>query len=394
MCEIHDGNASSEPNDAVQSRFINRRRFFITLGGIGGLVGTGALGWRELRTLAGRVIEPSRGVALQSVTRKTRALGTRITLTALHARRETAANALDAAVEEMMRVDEVLSIYRTQSELYRLNRDCSLHDPHPYLTDVLRTAREVAERSNGAFDITVQPLWELYARTAQVESLSGSRAIAEARRHVDWRKVHVSAMRVSFDSPGMAATLNGIAQGYAADRALAVLREHGIEHALVNTGELGALGSNAARKPWQVGIQHPRHEDAYIALAALQDRCLSTSGDYATTFTKDYAHHHIFDPKTGDSPRELSSVSVLAPSGTDADALSTAVFVLGVKRGLDLIHDLPNTDVLLVKKDGAMLATPGFPRVACAACATPCPASVTGGACIASAEVPVARRIV
>jgi thiamine biosynthesis lipoprotein len=142
------------------------------------------------------------------------------------------------------------------------------------------------------------------------------------------------------------------------------LRKQGIRHALVDTGEIGTLGGKADEAPWSVGIQHPRRPDAYVALAKLRGRCLATSGDYASSFSPDHAQNHLFDPRTGRSPGELASVSVAARTATEADAVSTAVFVLGVGRGLKLIHDTREADALLVLKDGRTLATAGFPQVA------------------------------
>ena len=156
--------------------------------------------------------------------------------------------------------------------------------------------------------------------------------------------------------------MNGIAQGYAADRAAAALNRHGIRHALINTGEVNALGRKSNDTAWTVGIQHPRREDAYISLARLAGRCLATSGDYATTFSSDFQHHHLFDPRSGRSPTHVSSVSIAAPSALQADALSTAVFVLGPERGLELVQAFRGADALLVKKDGSALATNGFPQ--------------------------------
>ncbi len=184
----------------------------------------------------------------------------------------------------------------------------------------------------------------------------------EAARHkVDWRRVEVAPHRIRVHDQGTAITLNGIAQGFAADRAVEALRRHGICHALVNAGEIGSLGGKPGGQAWNVGIQHARRPDAYAALARLEGRSLSTSGDYATTFTDDYRLHHIFDPRTGCSPSAFASVSVVAASACHADALSTAVFVCGAEAGLALVRATPNADALLIFKDGRRLATEGFP---------------------------------
>ncbi len=156
-------------------------------------------------------------------------------------------------------------------------------------------------------------------------------------------------------------TLNGIAQGFAADRAVAALREHGIEQALIDTGEIASIGQKQEEQPWGVGIQHPRHQDQFLAVAHLDGRCLATSGDYATTFRDDRTEHHLFDPLTGHSPGRCASVSIAAPTGMLADALSTAVFVMGPERGLQLVAESPGCDALLVEKNGKRWKTDGFP---------------------------------
>jgi len=155
--------------------------------------------------------------------------------------------------------------------------------------------------------------------------------------------------------------LNALAQGFAVDRVLAVLRSHSIQHALVNTGEIGAIGRKETGEPWTVGIQHPRQPDAYVALASLVDCCMATSGDYAARFSDDYVRHHIFDPANGKSPKESASVTVTAPAGLDADGLATAILVLGRDKGLKLLRTFPKAEAFLVFKDGQTVSTPGFP---------------------------------
>jgi thiamine biosynthesis lipoprotein len=303
---------------------------------------------------------------LKSVTRTSPALGTQVSITALHANQQTASRAIDDAFAEIERVEELMSVYRPHSQLSRLNRDGRLSDADPQLLDVLRYAVELSRRTAGAFDVTVQPLWKVYAAADKAGRLPEAAELAAARRLVDWRGIKLGDGEVQLTRAGAQITLNGVAQGYAADRAMAALVRGGVRHAIVDSGEIGALGGKPSdgdrwAAPWKVGIQHPRHEDAYISLAALADRCLATSGDYATRFGADYEYNHLFDPRTGRSPTELASVSVAARTSMQADALSTAVFVLGPERGLELIDDTPGADALLVLKSGRVLATPGFP---------------------------------
>jgi thiamine biosynthesis lipoprotein len=328
-----------------------RRRILSMIAGAGGAAGLGL--WHALGG--------ARGSSLELVRRSACAMGTDVTIVALHASRPRAEGAIDAAFREIDLVDELMSLYRPDSELSRLNRDRILEHPHPYLLSVLRQAQRVSIASDGAFDVTVQPLWELYAGAVSRGGLPDDAAIEAVRRQVDYRRLELTPGRVRLREEGTGVTLNGIAQGFAADLALAALRRHGVEHALVDSGELGALGHKRDGEPWTAGIRHPRREDDLVWVARPDGRCMATSGDYETFFTPDHSCHHIFDPATGRSPQAFSSVTVLAWSGTEADALSTAAFVLGVQRGLRLIEAWHGADALFVLKDDRVLATTGFP---------------------------------
>jgi thiamine biosynthesis lipoprotein len=298
-----------------------------------------------------------------AVTRQSWALGSDVSMTVLGLSSNRAERALDAAFADLEAVEQVMSLYRQDSQLCKLNHHKVLDRPHPYLVEVLATAEQTSRQTDGAFDITVQPLWQLFAASQKQGRLPGEPEIAAARRCVDWRAVECSPDRIRFRAPVKAITLNGIAQGFAADRALAALRAHGVEHALVNTGEIGCVGVKPDGRGWTAGIQHPREPDAFVSLAALRGRSLATSGDYETAFAADFSKNHIFDPRTGESPGELASVSIAAPTAMQADALSTAAMVLGPRRTLDLIARLPDVDALLVLKDGRVLRTAGFEEV-------------------------------
>jgi thiamine biosynthesis lipoprotein len=302
-----------------------------------------------------------RAAGIQTASRTSWALGSDVSITALHQSRSTAKQAVDAAFDELTTVEKLMSIYRADSQLSRLNRDGVLDNPHPYFVEVLRAACALSQRSKGAFDITVQPLWALYSEATNKGGVPDSESVSLARNHVDWRRVEVGDRRIRLRGEGTAITLNGIAQGYAADRATAAIKSHGIEHALIDTGECSAFGRKKSGGHWSIGIQHPRVQDAYISIAKLDGRCLATSGDYATEFTNDHRLNHLFDPRTGRSPTELASVSICARTAMQADALSTATFVLGVDRGMKLIRETPGADALMVLKRGRTLVTKDFP---------------------------------
>ncbi|MBI5263346.1 MAG: FAD:protein FMN transferase [Bradyrhizobium sp.] len=292
-----------------------------------------------------------------------RALGTKVSLLALHADADKAQAALAEALAEVQAVDALLSLYRDDSQLSMLNRAGVLESPDARVLDVLRYAQDLSGRTQGAFDVTVQPLWLAFSKAKERGGLPTPAALREARALVDWRRLTVSDDVVRLQLPGMAVTLNGVAQGYAADRALAALRRHGIAHALIDAGEFDTLGRKPNGGPWVLGVRHPRDVDAPAARLAMDGRALATSGDYETFFTPDFRHHHIFDPAVGDSPTELASATVLARTALEADGLSTAFMVLGAERSLALAAMLPGVDALLIGKNGECWRSPGLPAL-------------------------------
>ncbi len=288
------------------------------------------------------------------------ALGTVVSISVVHERQVVAERAIAAAFEEIRLVERVMSLFRPDSQVSQLNRTGVLSEPHPYLCEVVGQAQVLAATTNGAFDITVQPLWRLHANAWRGSQPPQRADIEEVRSRAGWRRVTVSRERIELQPGSTAITLNGIAQGYAVDRVMTRLRDYGIRDALLDTGELGGMGSKGRNAPWSVGIQHPRDPEKILAVVQPGDRFLATSGDYVTSFSPDRRHHHILDPRTGVSPAELSSVTVAAQTGMLADGLSTALFVMGVDDGLQLLERFPNADALMVRKDGSTAASGGF----------------------------------
>ena len=267
--------------------------------------------------------------------------------------------ALDLAVADIRHIEQQMSLFRANSAVCQLNASGLLRNPDPMLVRVLRLAQTVSQQSQGAFDITVQPLWLLYAQAQREDRLPWAAALLAARDKVDWQQVEVRDDRVRLKRPGMAITLNGIAQGFAADVIKARWQTMGIEHALINTGEWSALGRAQDGKAWQLGIANPRDADGIIRRIAASGRSVATSADSQTFFTADFQHHHIFDPHTGDSPADVSSVTVVADSCALADALTKVMFVAGKAKALDLAKTW-GVEVLLVDKAGRWVASPGL----------------------------------
>ncbi len=294
----------------------------------------------------------------------TLAFGTTVTVALVHADERLAAAAIADALGQATMVDRLMSIYHPASQVFRLNRDGVLAQPHAHLLAVLHQAAELSALTRGAFDITVQPLWQAFRAAADAQTLPSRQQREEAAAPVGWSRVDVGADGVRLRKVGAAITLNGLAQGYAADLAMAAVRAHGIDNALLDTGEFAAHGSNGERRPWSLGVIDPRDDGALAAVLRVDGRCVATSGDYASTFTADFIHHHIFDPATGMSPRELASVTVLAPSALLADGLSTAFMVMGARKAHALAARLPGVDLMTINKRGVIWKSPAFPATA------------------------------
>jgi FAD:protein FMN transferase len=266
--------------------------------------------------------------------------------------------AAQATFAEIERLAGILDHRRAETALGRLNSAGALADAPAELAQVLQRAVHFGALSGGAFDVTVKPV--LDAR-AQGQPLSP--ALLE---RVDYRKIRVEAGQVRLGQAGIGVTLDGIAKGWIMDAAAAVLRQQGYAQILVEAGgDLVAGGQEGACQPWKVGISHPRASERgqTIAVVQVSGASLATSGDYRNTSRADFQEHHIIDPRSGESPLELASATVIAPCCADADALSTSLMVLGAKRGLALIESLEGYEAMVVGKDLRIQKTAHFPQV-------------------------------
>ena len=290
----------------------------------------------------------------------TLAFGTTVTVALMHDDARQAEAAIADALDQATQVDRLMSIYNPSSQVFQLNRDGLLRNPHPHLLAVLRQARALSELTRGAFDITVQPLWQAFRQAADQQTLPTREQRLRARSRLCWPRIAIDADGVSLGKAGAAITLNGLAQGYAADLAMSAVRARGIDNALLDTGEFSAHGHNGALQPWSVGVLDPRDAETLAAVVKMDGRCIATSGDYASAFTPDFVHHHIFDPATGDSPRDLASVTVLAPSALLADGLSTAFMVMGARKAHALAAGLAGVDLMTINKRGVLWKSPGW----------------------------------
>jgi thiamine biosynthesis lipoprotein len=299
------------------------------------------------------------GTRLQWKTITFNGFGTTLSIRAAHATGDQLHAALQEARRVVEEVEAQMSLFRPDSAIHTLNREGVLLHPSRKLLGVLQISQHMARHSQGAFDVTVQPLWSLYAAAQKEKRLPTEQEVFAARQKVGWENLHVSAQKVMFARPGMGITLNGIAQGFACDLVREELRQRGVMHALINTGEWSSLGRAEAQRDWSLGIADPHQSDRLIAQLQMKGLCVATSADDQCTFSSDHKHHHILDPHTGYSPPDIASVTVAAHSCARADALTKVLFVAGYERALQLATAW-KVQAFVVHKDGRSQATPAM----------------------------------
>lgn len=305
--------------------------------------GWGLFGVGLSNTLLAQAWAADRAAAAGKLVWRERALlgfGTTLWIKAAHENADLLDSALSEAVKVIRQIERQMSLFDTDSALSVLNRRGELTQVDRDLVAVLGLAQEVARKSSGGFDASMQPLWNVWAGANAAHQLPSAREVQRAQRLVNWRAVEVSSSAVHLNMTGMALSLNGVAQGYAADRARAALRRHGIRHALIDTGETGLLGQAPDGLEWRLRIEDAvnnpgKPEQVRTASGPVvrsDGRAIATSSDAHTVFSDDRRHHHIVDPRTGYSPTHWSSVTVLASNCAVADALTKVFFMLPPSR--------------------------------------------------------------
>jgi len=274
---------------------------------------------------------------------------------------EIAREALKRAYAAMDQVDQLMSTYRADSEMSKINRWAAQEpvEVTPETFNLLRKAMEYSRMTEGAFDITVAPLIRLWRDVAEEDRLPTQEELDQALAKIGYEKIILSYENrtVSFAHEGVELNVDAIAKGYAVDRALNAVRRPGVRSALVDIGgEIACFGQDRPGKDWIVGIQdlfadnldNPFSQQARWRVS-LRDTAIATSGNYrqyVTISNKKYSH--IIDPRTGMPAEKLPSVTILAPLTEDADALATAISVLGPEKGIALIDSIPETEAFLV----------------------------------------------
>ncbi len=299
-----------------------------------------------------------------AVVEETRVLmGTVVNLTVYGVDHSAVKKAVESCFSRMQGLESVFSRYRSDSQLSRLNQRSELSNPAQEFVEVIESALTIGHRTEGAFDITVKPVLDLYQRYhREGKGLPPQQEVHQKLSFVDYRKVLIRKDSLKLIDLGMAITLDGIAKGYIIDRGVEILREQGYENILVEAGgDLSAAGQKSTDMPWEIGILSPREDrKEFSTRVAIRNRALATSGDYMQSFSEDRRYHHIIDPQCGYSSPALASVSVIASSGMLADGYATAVMAMGPDRGRELIKSLPEVEAMMISKSMEVLKTSGF----------------------------------
>jgi thiamine biosynthesis lipoprotein len=290
-------------------------------------------------------------------------MGTNIRAEVWHEDPQVGEQALEVVMQEMERINQLMSPYIDSSELSMLNREAAKQAVvvSDEMFTILALSVELSELTEGAFDITFASVGYLY--NYRDKQRPDEQAIAPLLEAINYRHIVLDAAqkRVYFAHPKVKIDLGGIAKGYAVDNAIEALAEMGIEHALVTAGGDTRLLGDRRGKPWIVGIRDPRNKDKQAVVIPLAESAMSTSGDYERYFEEDgKRYHHILSPKTGTSSYEVQSVSIIGPQSVYNDALSTAVFVMGLERGIGLINSLPQFEAIVMDNNRRMHYSSGL----------------------------------
>jgi thiamine biosynthesis lipoprotein len=295
-------------------------------------------------------------------------MGTLFEITAYVSDKYKAEKTFNEVFKELNRLDFLMSNYKEDSELSKINKNARTEptDCDKELAYVIEQSLQYSNITGGAFDITIGPLmkkWGFFKKQGQIpdkgeiestlQSVSYKNITIEEIVEKSLLKNPVTVKTVFFKNAGTEIDLGGIGKGYAVDKATKVLKQNGINSALINfAGNIYTYGTPPGKNSWVIGLQHPRKSEGLLGTFEIKNKAVSTSGDYEKFFTiNGERYSHIIDPRTGNPVKGIVSVTIVTDSATRADALSTGVFVLGLEKGMDLIEKLSDVEGIIIYED-------------------------------------------
>jgi thiamine biosynthesis lipoprotein len=290
-------------------------------------------------------------------------MGTAIHVELWHTNKIIAEKSIQRVFAEMHRIDALMSPFKKSSELSLINNQAAKQPVkiNSELFNLIQHAIKFSALSNGAFDITFASIGRLYDYRKKIAP--STKEISANLNNLNYKniKLNQKSQTVFFTQEGTLIDLGGIAKGHAVDNAIKILQQLGITQAMISAGGDTRIIGDKRGRPWFVGIRDPRNKNKSAVVLPLSQTAISTSGDYERYFIKDnIRHHHIIKPSTGDSARELRSVSILGSDSTTTDALSTAVFILGLEAGMKLVASLTDVEAIIIDNNGQMHYSTGL----------------------------------
>ncbi len=273
------------------------------------------------------------------------------------------AGAAKAAFSEIERLEFIFSSYKPESDVSRISRAAGKGavKVSPEVIEVVKAALKISKLSGGAFDPTVGSLGEVWSFSGEAKEIPTKARIKELLKLVDYTRIFIEKGRVGILGARTKMNLGGIAKGYIVGKAVEKLREHGVKRMIVKAGGDMFVFSEDGGKPFEIGIIHPREKGRLLGKLKLPNGAIATSGDYERFFIKDKVrYHHILDPKTGFPALRTISATVTSVDPTLADALSTALFVMGPVEGLKMIESIEGVEGVVVRADGKLYLSSGL----------------------------------
>jgi thiamine biosynthesis lipoprotein len=269
-------------------------------------------------------------------------------------------DAISKAFEEMKRIDDLFTTFNDQSPVFKINNQIdTIIKVDTEIYNLIILCDSITKLSDGCFDVSLNNIIKVWGFDSDNFRVPAQYEIDSALMLSGWNNIKILAEDKIFKKKKIELNFGAIAKGYAVDKAIDVLRNSEIKEALVNAGgEISVIGNN-----WTVGIQYPRKINSIIKKIKLNENTIATSGDYEQYFEVDgIRYHHILDPKTGYPSTGLQSVTIINKSNTFADALATAVFVMGKEKGMKLIESLDDTEVMMIDSNGNIFYSSGFEK--------------------------------
>lgn len=303
---------------------------------------------------------------LDTYTRAEKLMGKAFQIVVVHQDSSKAKLALDRAVAEIKSTEKNISSWTKESETTLINNNAGIKPTKVSddLFNLIKRSKVYSSISNGAFDISIQPLINLWNEFLSQNQLPDSASVKSILQLVDFKKIILDSSKneIYLSENNMKISFGAVGKGYAAERTKALLKNMGVNSGLVNAGgDICAWGNQSNGKPWEIAIQHPRDENKLIAWLEIKDQSIVTSGDYeAFKIINGKRYSHILDPKSGYPVNSLYSTTVIAYNAELADAMATAIFVLGPDKGLQLAEQIKGLEAILFTSNDEILSTSGL----------------------------------